>query len=353
MKLWRKSLGDLGLRVVLFEREPGGNLYREVWANGRRIKAQKSLRHKDRKRAQTDAHLILARVVSEKSGKLTLATLFDMYVESAAFGAKKDRTQREDKARLQRVMGFLGKDRDIATLTPEDVERYRQARVRGEVSGKRQRNGQGQPLLDRSPLYGVKFPREKNPKRPVETYDRYVKLMEVAGEVDWRLPLALTLAESTGRRLSSILHLRREDVDLDRIPHGWVRFDAAFDKTGHEAWVPLTDYARRVLRDHVKQLPDGTEWLFPSRLTSQPVDRSTMDHRLRKAYEQAELQSPPGGLWHAWRRKWATERKGMSLKDVAQAGGWRDETTLLKSYQQADEATLTSVVLDAPKLMAR
>ncbi len=314
-------------------------------------------------------------MVSEKSGKLTLATLFDMYVESAAFGAKKDRTQREDKARLQRVMGFLGKDRDIATLTPEDVERYRQARVRGEVSGKRvraravaadlstlraalnwatrQRNGQGQPLLDRNPLYGVKFPREKNPKRPVETYDRYVKLMEVAGEVDWRLPLALTLAESTGRRLSSILHLRREDVDLDRIPHGWVRFDAAFDKTGHEAWVPLTDYARRVLRDHVKQLPDGTEWLFPSRLTSQPVDRSTMDHRLRKAYEQAELQSPPGGLWHAWRRKWATERKGMSLKDVAQAGGWRDETTLLKSYQQADEATLTSVVLDAPKLMAR
>jgi hypothetical protein len=78
-----------------------------------------------------------------------------------------------------------------------------------------------------------------------------------------------------------------------------------------------------------------------------------MDHRLRKASEQAGLQSPPGGLWHAWRRKWATERKGMSLKDVAQAGGWRDETTLLKSYQQADEATLTSVVLDAPKLMAR
>jgi hypothetical protein len=43
----------------------------------------------------------------------------------------------------------------------------------------------------------------------------------------------------------------------------------------------------------------------------------------------------------------------MSVKDVAQAGGWRDETTLLKSYQHADESTLMSVVLDAPKLERR
>lgn len=38
------------------------------------------------------------------------------------------------------------------------------------------------------------------------------------------------------------------------------------------------------------------------------------------------------------------------MKDVAAAGGWKDTVTLLKSYQHADEATLTRVVLDAPKL---
>jgi integrase len=104
-----------------------------------------------------------------------------------------------------------------------------------------QRILRNEPLLDRNPLRGVKLPREKNPKRPVESYDRYVKLMEVAGEIDWRLPLALTLAESTGRRLSSILNLRRGHVDLDRLPYGWLKFDAESDKIGREAWVPLAE----------------------------------------------------------------------------------------------------------------
>jgi hypothetical protein len=40
----------------------------------------------------------------------------------------------------------------------------------------------------------------------------------------------------------------------------------------------------------------------------------------------------------------------MPLKDVAQAGGWRDPNTLLLCYQQPDQETLTRVVLDAGKL---
>jgi hypothetical protein len=33
------------------------------------------------------------------------------------------------------------------------------------------------------------------------------------------------------------------------------------------------------------------------------------------------------------------------VKDVAAAGGWRDEGTMLKSYQQADPETVRRVVL--------
>jgi hypothetical protein len=40
----------------------------------------------------------------------------------------------------------------------------------------------------------------------------------------------------------------------------------------------------------------------------------------------------------------------MPLKDVAEAGGWKDIRTLLK-YQKTDEETLRRVVLQAPKLM--
>ena len=44
-----------------------------------------------------------------------------------------------------------------------------------------------------------------------------------------------------------------------------------------------------------------------------------------------------------WRR--VTERKGYPVKDVAAAGGWRDEQTMLKSYQHADAETVRQVVL--------
>ena len=59
-----------------------------------------------------------------------------------------------------------------------------------------------------------------------------------------------------------------------------------------------------------------------------------------------------GGLWHPFRRKFATERKHMPLQDVALAGGWKEVQTLLECYQRPDDATLQDVVLRAPKLYA-
>jgi hypothetical protein len=50
-------------------------------------------------------------------------------------------------------------------------------------------------------------------------------------------------------------------------------------------------------------------------------------------------------MWHAIRRKWATERKGYPVRDVMEAGGWKNEETLLRSYQQPDAETVKRVVL--------
>lgn len=58
------------------------------------------------------------------------------------------------------------------------------------------------------------------------------------------------------------------------------------------------------------------------------------------------MQKLPGGLWHPLRRKWVTERKRYPAKDVAAAGGWRHEPTMLTSYQQADTETVRRVVLE-------
>ena len=61
----------------------------------------------------------------------------------------------------------------------------------------------------------------------------------------------------------------------------------------------------------------------------------------------------PGGLWHPFRRKWATERKHMPTVDVMEAGGWSDRKTMETCYQQADEATLLEVMASPMKLTAR
>ena len=58
---------------------------------------------------------------------------------------------------------------------------------------------------------------------------------------------AAALAESTGQRVTSILRLRREDVDLGRAPHGWILFKGESQKTGYEQWVPLTKAVRDLM----------------------------------------------------------------------------------------------------------
>ena len=378
-KLWRKSLGERGLRVYLFERTPGGNLYREAYVGGKRV-TKLSLGHRDRERAEADGYRLLAKLKAREEalteGKLRLSALFDMYVGSPAHEAKKPRTQREDEVRLRTALEFLGLDREIRSLCESDVQRFAQARVKGECgpAGKqvgsrtvqanlvalntmlnwatRQRGAKGNPLLRFNPLRGVRLPAEKNPRRPVETYDRYLRLMEIASEVDWRLPCALSLAEATAQRIGSILSLRRGDVDLDRLPHGWIRFKAEHQKTGHEHWAALSRELRDILVEQLCRVSeDPKAWLFPvNGKLNRPVTVSVMSKLLREAYSRAKLPLLEGGLWHPWRRKWATERKGMPITDVAAAGGWKDVSTLVECYQQPDDSTLLAVQLDAPKL---
>jgi hypothetical protein len=94
----------------------------------------------------------------------------------------------------------------------------------------------------------------------------------------------------------------------------------------------------------------------PSRAAdpSVPVDHHVATRWLRQAEKLAGLTPLQGGVWHPFRRGWATARKGLSLKDVAEAGGWKDTTTLLKCYMQSDEETLAAVVMnDRPLRAAR
>ena len=176
------------------------------------------------------------------------------------------------------------------------------------------------------------------------SHTTYLKLLEVADQVHPLLKLALVVAEGTGRRISAWRNLRWEDIDFQA---GTIRWRAEHDKSGFEDVRPMSDAVQEALREARNlQRAIGSAPVFPApKDPTRPCDRHLLDNWLRRAFPKAEVKPEQGGLWHTLRRKWATERKGYPVKDVAVAGGWRDERTILTSYQQADAATVRQVVL--------
>jgi hypothetical protein len=133
-----------------------------------------------------------------------------------------------------------------------------------------------------------------------------------------------------------------------------VWWNPEFDKGGREDLVHLP----QALAEQVKALrlqleAFGDSWLFPTKTSDAPWPRTMFDEALRKAEKHAGLPKLRGSLWHAFRRKWVTERKPLPDADVMRAGGWRDKRTFETCYQQPDAET-TVMVMECPnKLMSQ
>jgi integrase len=157
----------------------------------------------------------------------------------------------------------------------------------------------------------------------------------------------LTLAADTGRRISSILALRWSDWDPEAKPYCAISWRAEHDKIGRDWVTPVTPAVRTALEAlRMERQTVGDVHIFADpRTPDRPVTRHQATGWLRRAEELANLEHLRGGAWHMFRRSWASERKHLSPKDVAYAGGWKDTTTLLKCYQQPDEETVEQVVL--------
>jgi hypothetical protein len=116
----------------------------------------------------------------------------------------------------------------------------------------------GHYLMRENPVRGIQAPAEKNPLRPVATTDRFESIRNVSPAVR---------------------------AALDRI---------------------------------VRHRPGiGEAPLFPSpEDLTMPISRHLADAWLRKAEQLAEVEPQTGSLWHAYRRKWATERKHLPAAEV-------------------------------------
>lgn len=383
---WSRSLGNRGTRIRLFQKRSGGKFYRSVWISGQG-RDRKCIGTTDRAEAERLGKELLAALLRDEevtSGVLTLGDLWERYkTQCVAFMDNHAKTRLDDFGHAEVLIGFFGADCDVRSLTESDQLAYTQKRVAGGiVCGKGRetpavrlrsveadlkllhtmlkwattvRVRKGQRLLDSNPLDGVRRPREKNPKRPVASLERFqktrgaIKSLTADADTDverrkWlRLELALVLAEATGRRLGSIRQLAWPDIDMAKNSIRWV---AANDKKGREWLVPVPKSLIEELQGFRVKLGGAFGGLvFPSESdASVPIRADVFSKWLLTAEIKAELPKLNGSLWHAYRRGWATARKDLPISDVAFAGGWSDAATLIRCYQQPDEATLLRVM---------
>jgi integrase len=218
----------------------------------------------------------------------------------------------------------------------------------------------GQRLLAANPLAGLRRPSDPSPRSPVATWDRFVtsrnKLQELrtnskseTERARWlKIELALVLAEAAGRRLGAIRHLRWEDIDFERRT---IRWRQEHDKKRKEYIVPVPDALVGELRAFQCLLGTTAGWVFAAEEDADvPMDRKMFDKWLRYAEKQAGLPKLEGGLWHPYRRAWATARKHLPLTDVAAAGGWKDTSTLLRCYMRPTNDQLLAVMSEPQKV---
>src|ERR1035437_1622951 len=400
---WTRSLGDRGTRVRLSQRETNGVFYRSVWIPGRG-KSQASLGTRDRDEAERLGRALLAEL--RRSARpmppscLTLGELWRRYqAECGTFIDNKPCTRRGAAGRVKVLLAAFGEDLDVRTLTARYQVAYSARRLAGGIKlsdfqatgpvracsvwmdlvllhsmltwATTVRGAAGSRLLDANPLAGVRREKEKNPLRPIASPERFQRtrlaMRELRREATsnreahpesvtakleesrWtKMELALVLADSTGRRLGAVRQLRWPDADF---VHNSIHWSAAADKKGKEWVVPTPTELADELKCFRTQIGTRSAWIFAGeRIPEQPMDRHLFDKWLLVAEKRAGLPKLKGGLWHPYRRKWATERKHHALVDVAAAGGWKDVATLLTCYQQADTDAMLAVMSEPRKV---
>ncbi len=364
--------GEWGRNRVRVFPDPKTGLFQVEWReNGRRL--TRSLGHRDWVRAKRQADQFAAGFIDAPGGKkeaepepLTLEKLFEIYGEEVTPTKRRSSRQR-DRAVMAMFLDFFGRGRRPETLSQRDWDRFIRERRAGTVgpSGKpvgdrmieadltflmavlnwaaRSRDEEGRLLLDRNPLKGLRKPVEKNPNRVVLTEEEYQALLGVSEQVDWRFHVALVLAHETGHRIGAICNLKWADIDLEGET---VRWRAEHEKTGYEHATPLTDEAVAVLEEARRMSPGRDNGpvlpatVNPSECMGFPQARFLW----KRAERLAGLEPKRGRGWHSLRRKFASDLMDLPLKVLCELGGWKAAKTVLRCYQQPDEAQLRQAI---------
>lgn len=362
---WSYLAGEKGVnRVRVFEHRPG-TLFAEYKEGGRKVRI--ALGHSDYTRAKEEADQLAVQLRQpDRREPVTLGRLFDIYLREVS-PSKSASKQQHDRTTLERFRAFFGPDRDADSLTHRDAsayERHRRQggdlrpRAKGTVPKKyplRSRSiqydlrtlravlnwGVQARMIDRNGVAGYKVTDDGTPNRPVFTDPQYRKLLEVASGFPWQFGCLLVIAHETGHRLSAMLSLRWGDVDL---VNGLVTWRSENDKIGYQHTTPITPEAKVAFEEARHHAPGiGDTYVLPGIVNgAKPVSADLARDWMQRAQAQAGLGVVKGRGWHAFRRNFASELRNAGLRDLCDLGGWKDPTTVIRSYQRPSEAAMRS-----------
>ncbi len=370
-KGWSYLAGEKGRnRIRAFELATG-MLYLEYMDSGKRCTS--SLGHRDRVAAKQKADELAAHFGEssrvERTGELTLGVLFDNYLHEVTPG-KTLGTQKHDQHRARLWIEVFGRNQPVAALNATHAKLFIQERkARGDLRrgvGGKKRNATIRPRSWRMDLALLKsairwairegllkgYPgiieyrdRTKGEvRRPIVSELEVGWLLETARQVGTDCHCFAILAHETGHRSGAIRQLRWNDIDF---VNETVRWRPELDKIGYDHSTPLSPVAIEALSKY-RSLSDslGEMFLFPAPKT---LGSSASNTLVRDWWERMErlagMQPVPGRGWHSLRRKFASDLKRRSLVDVAALGGWKDTTTITRSYQQPDAASMREALM--------
>jgi len=172
---------------------------------------RKSLGTTDRSEADRLGRELLAALLKNEhvtaTGAVTLGDLWERYKrDSATFLDNTEKTRLDDIGSAQVLLGFFGPECDVTKLTEHDQRAFTKKRLAGGIKSGKDKHGKdklteavrprsveadltllstllnwattvriqsGRRLLDQNPLAGIRKPREKNPRRPVASWERF------------------------------------------------------------------------------------------------------------------------------------------------------------------------------------
>lgn len=332
--------------------------------------------------------------------------LWELFRDSPRFKANKPHTTRDEDSRSAILLAGFGPNTRLVDVDVDACVEYQMRRLNGKITytvSPKSRTGRqlpprqrtapevsvrsleadmkllrtmilwamrkrlnGRRLLDEDPTEGYEIKEEKNPRREVADQRRFEASLAAAERLARRhegtekgylfalLWVVLIVLEGTGRRTSAVLGLRVADLYLD-VDGGFSAASAIFradlDKKGVEADVELLESVARSLHEWIR---DGrrdptSEFVFPYLDPKSAVKRDRLAQAFVEVEEEAGLEPLRGTLFHAYRRKFASDRAHQPSNVVMRLMGLADAQTFHDCYCKTSSALQREVLNGSQK----